>query len=44
MLLLKENICHRLLSKVGQLMVNSDDDPDCGVAVDYEVKLGIFGK
>jgi SulP family sulfate permease len=36
--------CHRLLSKTGQLMVDSDDDPDYGIAVDYEVKLGIFGK
>lgn len=32
--------CHRLLTKSGQLMVDSDDDPDYGVAVDYEVKLG----
>ena len=30
--------------KTGQLIVDSDDDPDYGVAVDYEVKLGIFGK
>mgnify|MGYP006087875935 CR=1 FL=1 len=36
--------CHRLLSRTGQLMVDSDDDPDYGIAVDYEVKLGIFGK
>ena len=36
--------CHRLLSKTGQLMVDSDDDPDYGVAVDYDVKIGIFGK
>ena len=36
--------CHRLLSRTGQLMVDSDDDPDYGVAVDYDVKLGIFGK
>ena len=36
--------CHRLLSKTGQLMVESDDDPDYSVAVDYEVKIGIFGK
>ena len=34
--------CHRLLSKSGQLMIDSDDDPDYGVAVDYGVKLGIF--
>ena len=36
--------CHKLLSKAGQLVVDSDDDPDYGVAVDYDVKLGIFGK
>ena len=36
--------CHRLLSRTGQLMVDSDDDPDYGIAVDYDVKLGIFGK
>ncbi len=36
--------CHKLLSKAGQLVVDSDDDPDYGVAVDYDVKLGIFGR
>jgi SulP family sulfate permease len=36
--------CHKLLSKTGQLVVDSDDDPDYGVAVDYDVKLGIFGR
>ena len=36
--------CHKLLSKAGQLVVDSADDPDYGVAVDYDVKLGIFGK
>ena len=36
--------CHRLLSKTGQLIVDSDDDPEYSIAVDYEVKLGIFGK
>ena len=36
--------CHRLLRKTGQLIVDSDDDPDYGIAVDYGVKLGIFGK
>ena len=24
--------------------VDSDDDPDYGIAVDYDVKLGIFGR
>jgi SulP family sulfate permease len=36
--------CHKLLSKAGQLVIDSDDDPDYGVAVDYDVKLGIFGR
>jgi sulfate permease, SulP family len=35
--------CHRLLNKAGQLMVDSDDDPDYGIAVDYEVKTGSLG-
>jgi len=35
--------CHRLLSTAGQLMVESDDDPEYGVAVDYNVRLGLFG-
>jgi len=34
--------CHRLLSKSGQLIIDSDDDPDYGIAVDYCVKLGIL--
>ena len=36
--------CHSLLSRTGQLIVDSDDDPDYGLAVDYDIKLGIFGK
>jgi SulP family sulfate permease len=36
--------CHKLLSRSGQLVVDSDDDPDYGVAVDYDIKLGIFGR
>ena len=32
--------CHDLLSKSGQLMVDSDDDPTYEVAVDYSVKVG----
>ena len=36
--------CHRLLSRTGQLIVDSDDDPDYGLAEDYNIKLGIFGK
>ena len=35
--------CHRLLSKAGHLMVDSDDDPDYALAVDYDVKTGIIG-
>ena len=36
--------CHKLLSRSGQLLVDSDDDPKYGIAVDYGVKLGIFGR
>jgi SulP family sulfate permease len=35
--------CHRLLSKAGQLIVDSDDDPDYEIAVDYSVRTGILG-
>ena len=35
--------CHRLLSKAGHLMVDSDDDPDYQLAVDYSVRTGIIG-
>ncbi|MCK0095384.1 SulP family inorganic anion transporter [Yoonia sp. F2084L] len=35
--------CHQLLSKAGHLMVDSDDDPDYALAVDYSVKTGIIG-
>lgn len=35
--------CHKLLSKAGQLIIDSDDDPDYGLAVDYGVKLGRLG-
>lgn len=34
--------CHRLLHRAGQLMIDSDDDPDYGLAVDYSVKTGAF--
>ena len=36
--------CHRLLSRSGQLMIDSDDDPDYAVAADYAVRLGVFGQ
>jgi len=32
--------CHQLLSRAGQLMVDSDDDPDYQIAVDYGVRSG----
>ncbi|MCI2394515.1 SulP family inorganic anion transporter [Aliiroseovarius sediminis] len=35
--------CHRLLTKAGHLMVDSDDDPDYEVAADYSVRTGILG-
>ena len=35
--------CHRLLLRAGQLMVDSDDDPSYGLAVDYSVKTGSLG-
>ncbi|PHP66906.1 sodium-independent anion transporter [Zhengella mangrovi] len=36
--------CHSLLTRAGQLMIDSEDDPDYGVAVDYDVRTGSFGK
>jgi len=35
--------CHRLLKKAGQLMIDSDDDPDYQIAADYSVRTGILG-
>ncbi|MBT3703187.1 MAG: SulP family inorganic anion transporter [Alphaproteobacteria bacterium] len=35
--------CHRLLNRAGQIMVDSDDDPDYGIAVEYDVRTGILG-
>ena len=35
--------CHRLLSRAGQLMIDSDDDPDYQIAADYSVRTGILG-
>ena len=35
--------CHRLLNRAGQLMVDSDDDPDYAIAVDYDVRTGALG-
>ncbi len=36
--------CHRLLTRAGHLMVDSDDDPDYEIAVDYGVRTGILGE
>ncbi|MDU8910333.1 SulP family inorganic anion transporter [Aestuariicoccus sp. MJ-SS9] len=35
--------CHKLLTKAGHLMVDSDDDPDYALAVNYGVRTGIIG-
>ncbi len=35
--------CHRLLNRAGQLIIDSGDDPDYGLAVDYPVKTGSMG-
>ena len=35
--------CHKLLNRAGQLIVDSKDDPDYGIAVDYSIKTGAFG-
>ena len=35
--------CHKLLTKAGHLVVDSDDDPDYELAVDYNVRTGILG-
>ncbi|MFQ6549131.1 SulP family inorganic anion transporter [Aestuariibius sp. 2305UL40-4] len=35
--------CHKLLTRAGHLMVDSDDDPDYEVAVDYGVRTGVLG-
>ncbi|MFN7179106.1 SulP family inorganic anion transporter [Hyphomonas sp.] len=34
--------CHKRLKRAGQLVVQQDDDPDYGLAVDYDVRTGIF--
>ncbi|MFY0621522.1 MAG: SulP family inorganic anion transporter [Pelagimonas sp.] len=35
--------CHKLLTKAGHLMVDSDDDPDYQLAVEYGVRTGVLG-
>ena len=34
--------CHKLLTNAGQLIVDKDNDPEYGIAVDYNVKLGVI--
>ena len=34
---------HEILRRAGQLVVESDDDPDYALAVDYGVRAGAFG-
>ena len=34
--------CHKLLTRAGHLIVDSADDPDYGVAVNYGVRTGIL--
>ncbi len=35
--------CHQLLSRAGQLIIDSDDDPDYEIAADYGVRTGQLG-
>jgi len=35
--------CHKLLNRAGQLIIDSDDDPEYAMAVDYGVRLGRLG-
>jgi SulP family sulfate permease len=35
--------CHQLLKRAGQLIVDSDDDPQYELAIDYSVKAGKIG-
>ena len=35
--------CHTLLNRAGQLIIDSDDDPEYQIATDYSVKLGRLG-
>jgi SulP family sulfate permease len=35
--------CHQLLTRAGQLMVDSDDDPEYEIAVNYDVRTGVLG-
>ena len=35
--------CHKLLNRAGQLMIDSDDDPEYEIAADYKVRTGRLG-
>ena len=35
--------CHKLLNRAGQLMIDSDDDPEYEIATDYKVRTGRLG-
>lgn len=35
--------CHRLLERAGQLMTDSDDDPEYGIAAEYRIQTGRLG-
>lgn len=35
--------CHALLTKAGQLVIDADDDPDYGLAVNYNIITGRLG-
>jgi SulP family sulfate permease len=35
--------CHRLLTRAGHLVIDSDDDPDYEVATNYAVRTGVLG-
>jgi SulP family sulfate permease len=35
--------CHQLMTRAGQLIVDSDDDPEYEIAVDYSVQTGVLG-
>ena len=39
----KTTVAKLLAGRLGWTMVDSDDDPHYGVAVDYAVKTGILG-
>ncbi len=35
--------CHALLNRAGQLILDADDDPDYGLAVNYSIRTGNLG-